>query len=126
MPLDELALLKQENAVLRRQIEWLQHKLFGPGNRYVTAAKQFAAMMAGGPAIDMPAGPSELMIIADDAADARIVAADLLGQAEHDPAAQVLLVTDSQRLASQLARNAKVPQGALESSADNLKQREGL
>jgi histidinol dehydrogenase len=61
--------------------------------------------MVGGPAIDMPAGPSEVMIIAADAADARIVAADLLGQAEHDPAAQVLLVTDSQRLASQIDRH---------------------
>ncbi|WP_308516527.1 histidinol dehydrogenase [Sphingomonas flavescens] len=80
-------------------------KICGPGNAWVAEAKRLVSGMVGGPAIDMPAGPSELMIIADDAADARIVAADLLGQAEHDPAAQVLLVTDSQRLASQIDRH---------------------
>ena len=73
-------------------------KLFGPGNRYVTAAKQFAAMMAGGPAIDMPAGPSEVLVIADDGAPARHVAADLLSQAEHGPDSQVILATDSAAL----------------------------
>lgn len=73
-------------------------KLFGPGNRYVTAAKQFAAMMAGGPAIDMPAGPSEVLVIADGDAPARHVAADLLSQAEHGPDSQVILATDSATL----------------------------
>ena len=70
-------------------------KIFGPGNRYVTAAKQFAAMMAGGPAIDMPAGPSEVLVIADAGAPPEHVAADLLSQAEHGPDSQVILATDS-------------------------------
>ncbi|HEY9143212.1 MAG TPA: histidinol dehydrogenase, partial [Arenimonas sp.] len=70
-------------------------KLFGPGNRYVTAAKQYAAMMAGGPAIDMPAGPSEVLVIADAGAPPAHVAADLLSQAEHGPDSQVILATDS-------------------------------
>ncbi|MDY0022729.1 histidinol dehydrogenase [Arenimonas caeni] len=70
-------------------------KLFGPGNRYVTAAKQLAAMTAGGPAIDMPAGPSEVLVIADAGAPPVHVAADLLSQAEHGPDSQVVLATDS-------------------------------
>jgi histidinol dehydrogenase len=73
-------------------------KLFGPGNRYVTAAKQLAAMLAGGPAIDMPAGPSEVLVIADAGAPPAHVAADLLSQAEHGPDSQVILVTDSAAL----------------------------
>lgn len=74
-------------------------KICGPGNAWVAQAKRLVASVAGGPAIDMPAGPSELMVIADDGADPRLVAADLLSQAEHDPAAQVLLVTPSTQLA---------------------------
>ena len=70
-------------------------KICGPGNAYVAEAKTYVSGLAGGPAIDMPAGPSELLVIADAGADARTVAADLLSQAEHDPSAQVLLVTDS-------------------------------
>jgi histidinol dehydrogenase len=70
-------------------------KLFGPGNAWVTEAKQQVAQDADGAAIDMPAGPSEVLVIADDAADARFVAADLLSQAEHGPDSQVLLVSDS-------------------------------
>ena len=70
-------------------------KLFGPGNAYVTAAKQQVSMRPGGPAIDMPAGPSEVLVIADAGATASHVAADLLSQAEHGPDSQVLLVTDS-------------------------------
>ena len=73
-------------------------KLFGPGNRYVTAAKQLAAMTAGGPAIDMPAGPSEVLVIADAGAPPVHVAADLLSQAEHGPDSQVVLLTDSDAL----------------------------
>lgn len=73
-------------------------KICGPGNAWVAEAKRLVASEPGGPAIDMPAGPSELMVIADETADARLVAADLLSQAEHDPAAQVLLVTTSTRL----------------------------
>lgn len=75
-------------------------KIFGPGNAYVTEAKRYAASMPGGPAIDVPAGPSELMVIADDGADATTVAADLLSQAEHDADAQVVLAVTSQAKAS--------------------------
>ncbi len=70
-------------------------KLFGPGNAYVAEAKRYASSLPGGPAQDMPAGPSELLVIADRDADFEIVAADLLSQAEHDADAQVLLVSDS-------------------------------
>ncbi|MCH4268580.1 MAG: histidinol dehydrogenase [Brevundimonas sp.] len=70
-------------------------KLFGPGNAYVAEAKRYAAALPGGPACDLPAGPSELLIIADRDADCEIVAADLLSQAEHDADAQVILVSDS-------------------------------
>ncbi|MQS41473.1 histidinol dehydrogenase [Xanthomonas translucens] len=72
-------------------------KLFGPGNGYVTEAKQQLAQ-AGVAAIDMPAGPSEVLVIADVGADAAFVAADLLSQAEHGPDSQVLLLSDSAEL----------------------------
>ncbi|UYB50598.1 histidinol dehydrogenase [Xanthomonas sp. AM6] len=72
-------------------------KLFGPGNGYVTEAKQQIAQ-AGAAAIDMPAGPSEVLVIADVGADAAFVAADLLSQAEHGPDSQVLLLSDSAEL----------------------------
>jgi histidinol dehydrogenase len=65
----------------------------------VSEAKRHVASLGGGPAIDMPAGPSELMVIADENADPATVAADLLSQAEHDADAQVLLVTPSETLA---------------------------
>lgn len=67
-------------------------KIFGPGNQYVTAAKQIAQLY--GTAIDMPAGPSEVLVIADDSCDAEFVAADLLSQAEHGPDSQVILLSD--------------------------------
>lgn len=70
-------------------------RICGPGNAWVAAAKALVSAMPGGPGIDLPAGPSELMVIADDAADAATVAADLLSQAEHDADAQVLLVSSS-------------------------------
>ena len=70
-------------------------KLFGPGNAYVAEAKKQAAALPGGPAMDMPAGPSELMVIVDRDAAPEIAAADLLSQAEHDADAQVLLVSTS-------------------------------
>ncbi len=73
-------------------------KICGPGNAWVAEAKRLVASASGGPAIDMPAGPSELMIIADEDAQPTLVALDLLSQAEHDAAAQVLLVTTSQEL----------------------------
>jgi histidinol dehydrogenase len=72
-------------------------KLFGPGNSYVTEAKQQVAQ-AGAAAIDMPAGPSEVLVIADAGADAAFVAADLLSQAEHGPDSQVLLLSDDDDL----------------------------
>ena len=71
-------------------------KLFGPGNQYVTAAKQFAQVFD--TAIDMPAGPSEVLVIADDSCDAEYVAADLLSQAEHGPDSQVILLSDNKRV----------------------------
>jgi histidinol dehydrogenase len=73
-------------------------KLFGPGNAWVAEAKKQATALPGGPAVDMPAGPSELMVIADRDADPVLVAADLLSQAEHDADAQVLLVSESRGL----------------------------
>ena len=72
-------------------------KLFGPGNAYVAEAKKQAAALPGGPALDMPAGPSELMVIADRQTNPTIAAADLLSQAEHDADAQVILVCDDDR-----------------------------
>ena len=79
-------------------------KICGPGNAWVAEAKRLVSCIPGGPAIDMPAGPSELMVIADHSADRELVAADLLSQGEHDASAQVLLVTDSPRLAIEVAR----------------------
>lgn len=78
-------------------------KICGPGNAYVAEAKTYVASLPGGPAIDLPAGPSELMVIADASADPDWVAADLLSQAEHDAGAQVLLVTPSEELADGVA-----------------------
>lgn len=69
------------------------YKLFGPGNQYVTCAKQLASKQ--GVAIDMPAGPSELAILADDSCIPKYVAADLLSQAEHGEDSQVILVSDN-------------------------------
>jgi len=72
-------------------------KIFGPGNGYVDEAKRQVAQ-CGAAAIDMPAGPSEVLVIADAGADAAFVAADLLSQAEHGPDSQVLLLSDSETL----------------------------
>jgi histidinol dehydrogenase len=69
------------------------NKIFGPGNQYVTKAKGLVQQT--GVAIDMPAGPSEVLIIADENADADFVAADLLSQAEHGADSQVVLVTNN-------------------------------
>ncbi len=73
------------------------HKIFGPGNQYVMAAKQMAQHY--GVAIDMPAGPSELLVIADSTCKPHFVAADLLSQAEHGPDSQVVLLTDCESVA---------------------------
>lgn len=75
-------------------------KIFGPGNQYVTAAKQYAVNY--GVAIDMPAGPSEVMVIADETADPAFVAADLLSQAEHGTDSQVVLLTTSSAMLSKV------------------------
>jgi histidinol dehydrogenase len=79
-------------------------KLFGPGNAWVTAAKMLVANDAAGAAADLPAGVTEVMVIADESARADFVAADLLAQAEHGPDAQALLVTPSAQLAQSVAR----------------------
>ncbi len=76
-------------------------KIFGPGNRYVTAAKQLAAAEFG-VAIDMPAGPSEVLVIADASANPAFVAADLLSQAEHGPDSQVVVLSDSSQVLAQV------------------------
>lgn len=78
-------------------------KIFGPGNKYVAEAKRYATERVSGLAIDMPAGPSELLVIADDTANAKLVAADLLSQAEHDADAQVILVALSKDIAEKIA-----------------------
>lgn len=70
-------------------------KIFGPGNRYVTEAKQQVSQDAKGAMIDMPAGPSEVLVLADNSANPAFVAADLLSQAEHGADSQVILVSDS-------------------------------
>jgi histidinol dehydrogenase len=72
-------------------------KIVGPGNRFVAAAKHIVSGLV---AVDMPAGPSEVLIVASGDADPSLVAADLLAQAEHDPDAMCLVLTDSRRLAA--------------------------
>jgi len=72
------------------------YKIFGPGNQYVTKAKEMVQLS--GTAIDMPAGPSEVLVIADGMANAEFIAADLLSQAEHGPDSQVIMITDNQEL----------------------------
>ncbi len=77
------------------------YKIFGPGNQYVTVAKQLATKY--GVAIDMPAGPSELLVVADETADASFVASDLLSQAEHGTDSQVILVATSMQILNEVA-----------------------
>jgi histidinol dehydrogenase len=77
-------------------------KLFGPGNAFVTEAKQQVARDADGAAIDLPAGPSEVLVIADNRANPAFVAADLLSQAEHGPDSQVVLVTFGEKFAARV------------------------
>ncbi|MUI53491.1 histidinol dehydrogenase [Aliivibrio fischeri] len=78
-------------------------KIFGPGNAYVTEAKRQVSNDFRGAAIDMPAGPSEVLVIADETADPDFIAADLLSQAEHGPDSQVVLVTPSPIIVDQVA-----------------------
>ena len=89
-------------------------RIFGPGNRFVTEAKRQAAEHPTGASMDLPAGPSEVMVLADAGADPDFVALDLLSQAEHGPDSQVFLVTDSVDLAGRVdgrleARLAELP-----------------
>ncbi|TMO43892.1 MULTISPECIES: histidinol dehydrogenase [unclassified Pseudoalteromonas] len=74
------------------------NKIFGPGNSFVTMAKQLVAQTIPGMAIDMPAGPSEVLVIADERANPEFIAADLLSQAEHGADSQVILLCNSERI----------------------------
>lgn len=96
-------------------------KIFGPGNAYVTEAKRQVSNDFRGAAIDMPAGPSEVLVIADETADPDFIAADLLSQAEHGPDSQVILVTPDPSLADRTA-DAIQQQLALLSRADIARQ----
>lgn len=78
------------------------YKIFGPGNQYVTKAKEL--VQADGVAIDMPAGPSEVLIIADGLANPEFVAADLLSQAEHGPDSQVIMLTDNREMIDRVSK----------------------
>ena len=79
-------------------------KIFGPGNAYVAAAKSLVAQEAGGPAIDMPAGPSEAMVVCDENSNPAFIASDLLSQAEHDTVAQVLCVSCCPNVADEVQK----------------------
>ena len=92
-------------------------KLFGPGNAWVTEAKRLVAADIGGAAIDLPAGPSEVLVIADAHARPEAVAADLLAQAEHGPDSQVVLISDDRALLEASVR-------ALRVQLDELPRRE--
>ncbi|MCT8340324.1 histidinol dehydrogenase [Flavobacteriaceae bacterium TK19130] len=95
-------------------------KIFGPGNQYVTVAKQLATKK--GVAIDMPAGPSEVLVFADETASPAFVASDLLSQAEHGPDSQVLLISTSNTMLQQTAKAlqeqlAELPRAAIAKQA---------
>lgn len=97
-------------------------KIFGPGNSWVTLAKNIVSSDANGAAIDMPAGPSEVLVIADAAASPQFVAADLLSQAEHGVDSQVVLITTSAELAQQVnieihTQIARLPRAAIAQQA---------
>ena len=87
------------------------YKIFGPGNQFVTVAKQLATKY--GVAIDMPAGPSELLVVADDSANASYVASDLLSQAEHGTDSQVILVSTSENFINEVETEIKTQIKAL-------------
>ncbi|WP_462417960.1 histidinol dehydrogenase [Kytococcus sp. Marseille-QA3725] len=97
-------------------------KVFGPGNGFVTEAKRQVAGMQGGPGIDLPAGPSEQLVVADAGANPVWVAADLLSQAEHGPDSQVVCVSDDRQLLEQVAgelevQSAELPRAAIVAGA---------
>ncbi|PVY40761.1 histidinol dehydrogenase [Pontibacter virosus] len=91
------------------------NKIFGPGNQYVTVAKQMLSKT--GVAIDLPAGPSEVLVIADDSANPAFVAADLLSQAEHGADSQVVVLTTSAEMLSRVEQE-------LQTQLDNLPRKE--
>ena len=98
------------------------YKIFGPGNQYVTAAKQLVSLE--GVAIDLPAGPSEVAVLADDTADPDFVASDLLSQAEHGADSQVILVSNSKRLIEKVQNSIDIQLNSLsrkETAAQALK-----
>jgi histidinol dehydrogenase len=97
------------------------YKIFGPGNAWVTSAKTQVSADPDGAAIDMPAGPSEVLVIADRNASAEFVAADLLSQAEHGVDSQVVLLTPNEELAQKVQTEIEV-QLALLSRADIARQ----
>ena len=92
-------------------------KLFGPGNAWVTEAKQQISALPGGAARDMPAGPSEVLVIADRHANATAVCWDLLSQAEHGPDSQAIVISDSTHLLDEVGRSLPVMASALPRSA---------
>ncbi|HEX7616274.1 MAG TPA: histidinol dehydrogenase [Thermoanaerobaculia bacterium] len=98
-------------------------KIVGPGNRFVAAAKH---LVSGLVAVDMPAGPSEVLIVASDDADADLVAADLLAQAEHDPDAVCLLFSDSKSFASDVRAAVASQMGAFEETVSSKVMRAAL
>jgi histidinol dehydrogenase len=83
------------------------NKIFGPGNQFVTAAKNIVSIDPAGSAIDMPAGPSELLIIADNSVNPKFAASDLLSQAEHGNDSQVILLTDDETIARSIVDEVK-------------------
>jgi len=93
------------------------HKIFGPGNQYVAAAKMIVALPPYGVSIDMVAGPSELMILADELADPEWIAADLLSQAEHGIDSPVVLLSTSSTLLDEVEEAVSLQKGSLSRSA---------
>lgn len=94
------------------------HKIFGPGNRYVTKAKEIVSRKV---AIDMPAGPSEVLVMADESAVPAFVAADLLSQAEHGPDSQVILVCPDEQIADKVENEVQLQLEALPRKETALK-----
>ncbi|MDU4433883.1 MAG: histidinol dehydrogenase, partial [Pluralibacter gergoviae] len=96
-------------------------KIFGPGNAFVTEAKRQVSQRLDGAAIDMPAGPSEVLVIADSGATPDFVASDLLSQAEHGPDSQVILLTPDAEMAARVAQAVERQLGEL-SRAETARQ----
>lgn len=93
------------------------HKIFGPGNKYVTEAKQQVSVSSSATSIDMPAGPSEVLVIADKNGNPKFIASDLLAQAEHDIESQVIFVTQCETLAKQVLEEVSFQQQKLSRNA---------